>query len=75
MSIFGMMRTSISGMAVQADRLGAISDNVANAKTTGYKESSTEFSTLVLEAAPGQYQSGGVETHVRHLVSKQGSFE
>ena len=37
MSIFGMMRTSISGMAVQADRLGAISDNVANAKTTGYK--------------------------------------
>ena len=75
MSIFGMMRTSISGMAVQADRLGAISDNVANAKTTGYKESSTEFSTLVLEAAPGQYQSGAVETHVRHLVSKQGSFE
>ena len=38
-------------------------------------KSSTEFSTLVLEAAPGQYQSGGVETHVRHLVSKQGSFE
>lgn len=75
MSIYGAMRTSISGMNVQADRLSSISDNVANVGTTGYKRSSTEFSTVVLQAAELQYESGAVELRPRRHVSEQGAFD
>ncbi|MEQ1711897.1 MAG: flagellar hook protein FlgE [Hyphomicrobium sp.] len=69
------MRTSISGMNVQADRLSSISDNVANVGTTGYKRSTTEFSTVVLQAAELQYESGAVEVRPRRHVSEQGAFD
>ena len=50
MGLYGMMRTSASGMAAQANRLGTVADNIANSSTTGYKRASTEFSSLVLES-------------------------
>lgn len=75
MSIYGAMRTSISGMNSQADRLSSISDNVANVGTTGYKRSSTEFSTVVLQASEMQYESGAVEVRPRRHVSEQGAFD
>lgn len=74
MSIYGTMRTSISGMAAQADKLSTIGDNVANVSTTGYKRVATEFATLVLEARGGEYESGAVETHLRRYVADQGTF-
>lgn len=74
MSVYGLMRTSVSGMAVQADRMGTVSDNIANVNTTGYKRSSTEFSTFVPEATTFQYESGSVSTTVRRSISEQGSF-
>lgn len=75
MSIYGAMRTSISGMNVQADRLSAISDNVANVGTTGYKRASTEFATIVLQASELAYESGAVEVRPRRLISEQGAFK
>ena len=75
MSIYGTMRTSISGMSAQADRLSTIGDNVANVSTTGYKKVSTEFSTLVLQAVGTNYESGAVETDLRRHVSEQGTFD
>jgi len=74
MSIGGLMRTSVSGMNAQANRLGAVSDNIANAGTTGYKKSTTEFSSMVLDSSPGQYNSGVVESQTRTLVSQQGGL-
>ena len=74
MSLYGIMRTSASGMAAQADRLGAVSDNIANASTTGYKRSSLEFSTLVLDSGIKSYESGSVEPNIRRAVSEQGAF-
>lgn len=74
MSIYGTMRTSISGMSAQADRLSTIGDNVANVSTNGYKRVSTEFSTLVLQAAGTSYESGSVETKIRRHVADQGTF-
>lgn len=68
------MRTSVSGMSAQADRLSTIGDNVANVSTTGYKRVSTEFSTLILQAVGTNYESGSVETNVRRAVSSQGTF-
>jgi flagellar hook protein FlgE len=73
MSIFGSMRTAVSGMNAQANRLGTVSDNIANSGTTGYKEASTSFSSLVLPSSGGSYNSGGVETTVHYAISQQGN--
>lgn len=74
MSLYGMMRTGVSGMNGQANRLSTVSENIANSSTTGYKRASTEFSSLVLPSSGGAYNSGGVETSVRHHISDDGSL-
>ena len=74
MSLYGMMRTSVSGMAVQADRLSTVADNIANAGTTGYKRSSIEFSTQVLDNATASYESGRVRSVARSAISQQGAI-
>ena len=75
MSLYGMMRTGVSGMNAQANRLSATADNIANADTTGYKRSSTEFSTLVMPNTGGSYNSGGVTTTVMNSISAQGVLQ
>jgi flagellar hook protein FlgE len=75
MGLYGMMRTSASGMAAQANRLSTVADNIANSSTTGYKRASTEFSTLVLESGGSAYESGSVETQVRYGITEQGTFK
>ncbi len=74
MSIFGSMKTAVSGMNAQANRLSTVSDNIANVNTTGYKAVSTAFSSLVLPSTSGNYSSGGVTTTVRQAVSDQGDI-
>ncbi|TBB40263.1 flagellar hook protein FlgE [Rhizobium ruizarguesonis] len=74
MSIFGSMKTAVSGMSAQANRLSTVSDNIANANTTGYKAVSTSFSSLVLPSSSGNYNSGGVQTSVRQAISQQGDI-
>lgn len=74
MSLYGTMRTGVSGMNAQANRLGTVADNIANSSTVGYKKSSTQFSSMILPSTAGQYNSGGVETDVRYSISSQGTF-
>lgn len=75
MSLYGMMRTGVSGMAAQANRLSTLSDNIANSSTTGYKRARTEFSSLVIPSTPGMYNSGGVSTTVMNMISKPGAIQ
>jgi flagellar hook protein FlgE len=75
MGLYGMMRTSASGMNAQANRLSTVADNIANSNTTGYKRASAEFSSLVLESGGSSYESGSVETRVRLGISEQGTFK
>lgn len=75
MSLFGTMKTAVSGMNAQANRLGTVGDNIANSSTTGYKGASTSFSSLVLPSTTGSYNSGGVETKVSYSISQQGALE
>lgn len=75
MSIFGTMKTAVSGMNAQANRLGTVGDNIANSSTVGYKRASTAFSSLVLPSTEGSYSSGGVETSVRYSISEQGGIQ
>lgn len=74
MSLYGVMRTGVSGMNAQANRLSTVADNVANVNTTGYKTSSTEFSSLILSDWNAAYESGGVLTDVRHNIKAQGGL-
>ncbi|KTQ94130.1 hypothetical protein NS226_14925 [Aureimonas ureilytica] len=74
MSIGGLMRTSVSGMDAQATRLSAVSENIANANTNGYKQTTTEFTSQILAHGANQYNSGAVEANVRTLVSEQGGI-
>ncbi|WHA40820.1 flagellar hook protein FlgE [Agrobacterium larrymoorei] len=75
MSLFGTMKTAVSGMGAQANKLGTVGDNIANASTTGYKSASTAFSTLVLSSSGGNYNSGGVSTSVNYSISQQGALQ
>ncbi|MCT8997771.1 flagellar hook protein FlgE [Chelativorans intermedius] len=75
MSLYGMMKTGVSGMNGQANRLSTVADNIANSSTNGYKRASTEFSSLVLPSTAGAYNSGGVTTTVRHSISTQGVLQ
>src|SRR6185312_12367115 len=72
MSLYGMMRTGVSGMNAQANRLSATADNIANSGTAGYKRASTQFSTLVIPGSTGNYNSGGVTTTTRYAISEAG---
>ena len=74
MSLYGSMRTSVSGMNAQANRLGTVADNIANSNTTGYKKASTEFSSLIFPATSGSYNPGGVKTSIYYAISQQGSL-
>jgi flagellar hook protein FlgE len=68
------MRTGVSGMNAQATRLSTVAENIANVNTTGYKNASCEFSTLLLSSCPGDYESGSVLNNIRYHVSNQGSL-
>ena len=75
MSLYGMMRTGVSGMSAQATRLSTVADNIANSGTTGYKGSRAEFSTLVLPSTGGSYNSGGVTSAIQTSISSQGVLQ
>lgn len=72
MSLYGMMRTGVSGMNAQANRLSTVADNIANSDTTGYKRASVEFSSLVMPGTGASYESGGVNSTIRSAVSAPG---
>ncbi|WP_041320553.1 flagellar hook protein FlgE [Hyphomicrobium denitrificans] len=74
MGLYGLMTTSISGMAVQSDRMGTVADNIANVNTTGYKEASAEFATLVAEGHVASYVPGSVSTIARRAITHQGDL-
>ncbi len=74
MSLYGVLRTGVSAMNNQSTKLGTIADNMANTGTIGYKGASTQFSSLLLENTGNSYDSGAVQTDIRHAISRQGSL-
>ena len=47
MSLTGALFTGVSGLNAQSQQMAAISDNLANINTTGYKRMESRFTTLV----------------------------
>jgi flagellar hook protein FlgE len=75
MSINSALLSGVTGLVANSAALGAISDNISNVNTVGYKENSTQFEDLVTsKATQGNYNSGGVQANVTQLISQQGQF-
>src|SRR5438132_9415838 len=47
MGLIGAFIAGVTGINAQSEKMGAISDNIANANTVGYKPTSVLFKTLV----------------------------
>ncbi|NBB82801.1 MAG: flagellar hook-basal body complex protein [Alphaproteobacteria bacterium] len=76
MSIFGAMYSGVSGLFAQSQKIAAISDNVSNANTVGYKRTQVPFSTFVTQqAVETAYSPGGVRANPRMMVSEQGLLQ
>jgi len=73
MSIFGALFSGVSGLGAQAQAMGMLSDNITNVNTTGYKETSARFSSLVTASAVvAKHSPGGVQSTPQQFVDKQG---
>lgn len=73
MSLFGAMQSGISGLAAQSTSMGAISDNISNVNTIGYKNNNTAFKTLVTaQTSTNYYSPGGVQPVAKQTINAQG---
>ncbi|GGL46523.1 MULTISPECIES: flagellar hook protein FlgE [Caulobacter] len=73
MSINSAMLAGVSGLISNSSALAAISDNIANVNTVGYKRSSANFSTLVTaQSKNATYSAGGVKATTHQFISQQG---
>jgi flagellar hook protein FlgE len=75
MGLYDLLTTSASGMSAQSALLSTVSDNIANVDTTGYKEATTQFSSLVLgQGNVSGYQSGSVLVDPQVEIDGQGAI-
>lgn len=75
MTLSSSLSAGVAGLNVNSSRLGAISDNIANSQTNGYKRAETEFSSLVVtESGGGQYTAGGVRSAAFREVDQRGGI-
>ncbi|MDB5454711.1 MAG: flagellar hook protein FlgE [Caulobacter sp.] len=73
MSINSAMLAGVSGLVANSSALAAISDNIANVNTVGYKRSQANFSTLVTsQSRASTYSAGGVRAVTHQFVTQQG---
>ncbi|MEX6634474.1 flagellar hook protein FlgE [Hyphococcus lacteus] len=72
MGISSSLNAGVMGLAVNAVKLGTISDNIANSQTYGYKRADTLFADMVLAQTKGDYSAGGVRAVTYRDASAQG---
>jgi flagellar hook protein FlgE len=74
MTISSSLNASVAGLNANASRLAAISDNIANASTFGYRRVETSFDSLVVRGNSGNYAAGGVRPTTERLIDQGGSL-
>lgn len=73
MSLFGALSSGVSGLTAQSSAMGAISDNITNVSTVGYKNTQVDFQTLVTtQTSSTFYSAGGVQSRPRQDTGVQG---
>ena len=74
MTISSSLNAGVSGLNSNAIRLAAISDNIANSGTYGYKRVEADFGSLVPSTSGGAYSAGGVRATTQRLIDDRGSL-
>lgn len=76
MTYLSMFSAGISALNGNAAAFGAISDNIANSRTTGYKDSEVKFHEMV--ANRGQKSLfplyGGIDAYAQNYIDHEGSI-
>jgi len=76
MTLFGSLSSGVSGLTAQSSAMGAISDNITNVSTIGYKTTIVNFSTLVTkQTSTTFYSAGGVQSKPRTDTGVQGLLQ
>lgn len=74
MTISSSLNAGVAGLNANATRLAAISDNIANSATYGYKRVEADFQSLVISESGGSYSAGGVHSTTQRLIDQRGSL-
>ena len=76
MSLYGALFSGVSGLTAQSSAMGAISDNITNVSTIGYKGTTVNFQTLVTKQSSATfYSAGGVQSKPRQQTDVQGLLQ
>lgn len=77
MSFASVFSIAVSGVNAFARSLAAVSSNIANIETVGFKRARTDFASLISGSAPetGARIGGGVGAVNRTLADEQGAFK
>jgi len=74
-TLYSSFNAGISGLNANATRLSAISDNIANTGTSGYKRVVTSFNSMVMGGSHyGPYIAGGVRASTMRLIDERGAL-
>lgn len=74
MSITSSLNAGVAGLNANAARLAAISDNIANSATFGYRRADTDFEAMVIGGTRGGYTAGGVRAMTDRVVDRGGAL-
>jgi len=73
MTISSSLNAGVTGLNANATRLAAISDNISNSATAGYKRVQTSFQSMVIgSTGTGTYSAGGVRATTQRLIGESG---
>ena len=76
MSINSALLAGVSGLTANSAALAAISQNIANVNTVGYKRTQAEFQTVINSQTSGAgYSAGGVLSKSRHFTGQAGQLQ
>ena len=75
MTISSSLNAGVSGLSGNASRLSAISDNIANSSTYGYRRVETDFTALVMSSGSERaYTAGGTAIDNLRLIDEGGAI-
>src|ERR1700733_5202980 len=73
MSLNSALQAGVSGLTANSTALSAISNDIANVDTVGYKGSDVNFESIVAASTGGGVSAGGVTATNQQLITQLGS--
>ena len=70
--VANVLNSAVSGLSLNAQRIGAAADNIANVSTNGYKDTQIAARTVSVAQTSTAYAPGGVQAIPRQLADVQG---